>query len=45
MKELADDVEKNIGLRVNFDLEKMCPGQTAGGKEGSRFGLSYEMVI
>lgn len=42
VKELADDVEKNIGLRVNFDLEKMCPGQTAGGKEGSRFGLSYE---
>lgn len=42
IKELPNDVEKKIGLRVNFDLEKMCPGQTAGSKEGSRFGLSYE---
>lgn len=42
LKKLPADVVKKIGLRVNFDLEKMCPGQTAGGKEGSRFGLSYE---
>lgn len=42
IKELPSEIEKKIGLRVNFDLEKMCPGQTAGGKEGSRFGLSYE---
>lgn len=42
IKELPDHIDKRIGLRVNFDLEKMCPGQTAGGKEGSRFGLSYE---
>ena len=42
IKELPDIVEKDIGIRVNFDLESMCPGQTAGGKEGSRFGLSYE---
>lgn len=42
IKELPAEVEKRIGIRVNFDLEKMCPGQTAGGKEGSRFGLSYE---
>lgn len=42
VKELPSDVQKNVGLRVNFDLEKMCPGQTAGGKEGSRFGISYE---
>lgn len=42
IKELPANLVKKIGLRVNFDLEKMCPGQTAGGKEGSRFGLSYE---
>ncbi len=42
LKELPDEVVKNIGIRVNFDLESMCPGQTAGGKEGSRFGISYE---
>ena len=31
-----------VGLRVNFNLEKMCPGETSGGEEGSRFGFSYE---
>jgi diaminopimelate decarboxylase len=42
VQEIPDSIEKRIGLRVNFDLEKMCPGQTASGKEGSRFGISYE---
>lgn len=28
-----------VGLRVNFDLESACPGQTTAGKEVSRFGL------
>ena len=32
-----------VGLRVNFDLEAMCPGETSGGEEGSRFGFSVEM--
>lgn len=31
-----------IGLRVNFNLEEMCPGETSGGEEGSRFGFSVE---
>lgn len=31
-----------IGLRVNFNLEEMCPGETSAGEEGSRFGFSYE---
>ena len=31
-----------VGLRINFDLEAMCPGETSGGDEGSRFGFSYE---
>lgn len=32
----------NVGLRVNFDLESMCPGEASGGEEGGRFGFSYE---
>ena len=31
-----------IGLRVNFDIEKFCPGHSACGKEGGRFGFCYE---
>ena len=31
-----------IGLRVNFDLEKECPGETTCGAEPTRFGICYE---
>ena len=31
-----------IGLRVNFDLESTCEGETTAGKLGSRFGLNIE---
>lgn len=31
-----------IGLRVNFDLEKICPNETTMGTEVSKFGLCYE---
>lgn len=31
-----------VGVRVNFDLEAMCPGEASGGEEGGRFGFSYE---
>ncbi len=31
-----------VGIRVNFDLEAMCPGEASGGEEGGRFGFSYE---
>ena len=31
-----------VGIRVNFDLEKYCPGQTQCGDEGERFGFCYE---
>jgi len=31
-----------IGLRINFDLEKDCPGETAMGDEIGRFGICYE---
>ena len=31
-----------VGVRVNFDLEARCPGQTQCGEEGERFGFCYE---
>lgn len=31
-----------LGLRVNFDLERVCPNETTAGKRGSRFGICYE---
>ena len=31
-----------VGVRVNFDLEGMCPGEASGGEEGGRFGFNYE---
>ena len=31
-----------IGLRVNFDIEKLCPNQSQCGTEGGRFGFCYE---
>lgn len=34
--------EVKIGIRVNFDIEKMCPGESACGDEGGRFGFCYE---
>ena len=31
-----------VGIRVNFDLETHCPGESSMGAEGSRFGFCYE---
>ncbi|MBU3841449.1 MAG: hypothetical protein IAA47_00370 [Candidatus Fusobacterium pullicola] len=31
-----------IGIRINFDLESMCPNETVMGKLGGRFGFNYE---
>lgn len=31
-----------VGLRVNLNLEKYCPGQTLTGSAGGRFGYCYE---
>ena len=37
------DIEKkSIGIRVNFDIEKYCPGQSQCGDEGGRFGFCLE---
>lgn len=42
--ELPRELRKSvcIGLRVNFDLEKECPGETTCGSETTRFGICYE---
>ncbi len=45
MEELSaefPDRQFSIGLRVNFDLEALCPGETMMGKTGGRFGYCYE---
>ena len=31
-----------VGLRINIDLEKVCPGETIMGKDPGRFGFSVE---
>lgn len=31
-----------VGIRVNFDLERKCPGHSQCGEEGERFGFCYE---
>ncbi|MCM1253441.1 MAG: pyridoxal-dependent decarboxylase [Clostridium sp.] len=31
-----------VGVRINFDLEKMCPGETTMGEVSGRFGFCYE---
>lgn len=31
-----------VGIRINFDVERMCPGQSQCPEEGGRFGFCYE---
>lgn len=43
--ELAQEMpgeEFSVGLRVNWDLESYCPGESTAGKEESRFGFNPE---
>lgn len=40
--EEAGLTDVTVGLRVNFNLEAVCPGETSAAAEGSRFGFSYE---
>ena len=37
-----DEGDYSVGIRCNFDLESMCPGQTQCGEDGERFGFCYE---
>lgn len=45
---LTDLVDSNpdklfkVGIRANFNLEKMCPGETTMGETSGRFGFCYE---
>ena len=32
----------NVGIRINFDLERECPGETIPGNEPGRFGFNIE---
>lgn len=41
LDELGKD-KYSVGVRVNFDLESKCPGQTQCGEDGERFGFCYE---
>lgn len=34
--------KRAVGIRVNFDIEGMCPGQSQCPQEGGRFGFCYE---
>lgn len=36
------DQKIKIGIRVNFNLEAVCPGETTMGETSGRFGYSYE---
>lgn len=44
--EWLDELEPNgdyrLGIRANFDIEAACPGHSACGEEGGRFGFCYE---
>lgn len=31
-----------VGIRINFNLEALCPGETTMGEESGRFGFCYE---
>ena len=40
---IEDLRESNIGLRVNFCIEELCPNESQCGIEDGRFGFSYEL--
>lgn len=36
------DEKRKVGIRVNFDIEKMCPDQSQCPDDGGRFGFCFE---
>lgn len=42
LEELPPSDHYLIGIRVNFNIEESCPGQTPNPIDGSRFGFCYE---
>lgn len=45
VSEEAPEQSFGVGIRVNFDLEHMCPGQTTMGERSGRFGFCYETGV
>lgn len=41
-REFGEERPLQVGIRVNFNLEKMCPGETTMGETSGRFGFCYE---
>ncbi len=39
---ISEKLRAKIGLRINFDLEALCPGETTAGVDVSRFGFCIE---
>lgn len=42
LEALPEDKTYGIGVRVNYDIEAKCPGESACGMEGGRFGFNIE---
>lgn len=42
LEELPKDEIYKIGLRVNYDIEAVCPKESVCGDEGGRFGFNLE---
>ena len=40
--EEVEEFKRIVGVRINFDIERMCPGQSQCAEEGRRFGFCYE---
>ena len=40
--EEIEETKRTVGIRINFNVEKMCPGQSQCGEDGGRFGFCYE---
>lgn len=41
LDELPEE-KRAVGVRINFDIERMCPNQSQCPEEGGRFGFCYE---
>lgn len=42
LEEVPASCKHEIGVRINFDIERYCPNHSACGEEGGRFGFCYE---
>ena len=42
LEEEKIDVPRSVGLRVNFSVEDLCPGDIGWEGDGTRFGFNYE---